>query len=412
MWSALRPTVSSSSTTRASHSARRLGELVDHQRLADDRADRHARVERRVRILEDDLHVARAARAARRLSSAVTSLPSNQTSPEVGSIRRRMQRPVVRLAAARLADQRRASRPRARSKLDAVDRVHARRPRGRAQPPRDREVLDEVLDLRAAARRHAHAPRSPVDAGSSKMQRTLWPGAGSRSAGVAATHSGIAYGQRAREAAAGRPARSASAPCPGSARAAPCAAPPCRCAGSSGAGPACRDGAGARTAPRRVASSTTLPAYITTTRCATSATTPRSCVISMIAMPSALLQLGEQVEDLRLDRHVERGRRLVGDQQLRVAGERHRDHHALAHAARELVRVVVDAPLRRRDADQREHLDRALDRRLAAQALVQAQRLGDLLADRVDRVERGHRLLEDHRDLLAADAAHLVVARA
>ena len=28
------------------------------------------------------------------------------------------------------------------------------------------------------------------------MQRTLWPGAGSRSAGVAATHSGTAYLQR------------------------------------------------------------------------------------------------------------------------------------------------------------------------------------------------------------------------
>ena len=63
-----------------------------------------------------------------------------------------------------------------------------------------------------------------------------------------------------------------------------------------------------------------------------------------------LADVAQQVEDPRLDRHVERGRRLVGDQQLRVAGERHRDHHALPHAARELVRVLVDAPLRRRDA--------------------------------------------------------------
>ena len=55
------------------------------------------------------------------------------------------------------------------------------------------------------------------------------------------------------------------------------------------------------------------------------------------------LQLREQLQDLRLDRDVERGRRLVGDEQLRLAGERHRDHHALAHAARELVRVRVDA---------------------------------------------------------------------
>ena len=35
------------------------------------------------------------------------------------------------------------------------------------------------------------------------------------------------------------------------------------------------------------------------------------------------------------------------------------------------------------------------------------QRLGDLLADAHDRIERGHRLLEHHRDGVAADAAHL-----
>ena len=58
------------------------------------------------------------------------------------------------------------------------------------------------------------------------------------------------------------------------------------------------------------------------------------------------LQVVEQREDLRLDRHVERGRRLVGDQQLRAARERHRDHRALALAARQLVRIRVDASLR------------------------------------------------------------------
>ena len=59
------------------------------------------------------------------------------------------------------------------------------------------------------------------------------------------------------------------------------------------------------------------------------------------------LQLQQQREHLRLDRDVERGRRLVGDQQARVAGDRHREHHALAHAARELVREGVEAALRR-----------------------------------------------------------------
>ena len=61
-----------------------------------------------------------------------------------------------------------------------------------------------------------------------------------------------------------------------------------------------------------------------------------------------LLQVAHEVEDLRLDRDVERGRRLVGDEQFRIARERHGDHDALAHAAGELVRIVVDAVARRR----------------------------------------------------------------
>ena len=77
----------------------------------------------------------------------------------------------------------------------------------------------------------------------------------------------------------------------------------------------------------------------------------------------ARLQLAQQLEDLRLDGDVERGRRLVGDQQLGVAGERHGDHHALAHAAGELVRVVVDAPLGVRDVHELQHLDGLRERR-------------------------------------------------
>ena len=43
----------------------------------------------------------------------------------------------------------------------------------------------------------------------------------------------------------------------------------------------------------------------------------------------------------RLDGDVERGRRLVRDDEPRPAGKGHRDEHALAHAARNLVRVLA-----------------------------------------------------------------------
>ena len=56
-----------------------------------------------------------------------------------------------------------------------------------------------------------------------------------------------------------------------------------------------------------------------------------------------LLQVRQQIEDLGLDGDVERRRGLVGDQQRGLAGKRHGDHDALAHAARQAVREVVDA---------------------------------------------------------------------
>ena len=71
-----------------------------------------------------------------------------------------------------------------------------------------------------------------------------------------------------------------------------------------------------------------------------------------------VLRLLQHLEDLRLDRHVERRRRLVGDQHGRLVRDRHRDHRALAHAARELVRILVDAALGIRDADELQQLDR------------------------------------------------------
>ena len=120
-----------------------------------------------------------------------------------------------------------------------------------------------------------------------------------------------------------------------------------------------------------------------------------------------VLQVAHQVEDLRLDRHVQRRRRLVGDQQLRIARQRHRDHHPLAHAAGKLMRILAHPPLRRGNADQHQHLDRPLLGVARRQALVKLQRLADLPADRQHRVEAGHRLLEDHRDRVAADVAHL-----
>ena len=57
--------------------------------------------------------------------------------------------------------------------------------------------------------------------------------------------------------------------------------------------------------------------------------------------PELALQLGEQVDDLRLDRDVERRDGLVGDDQLGLQRDGARDADALALAAGELVREAV-----------------------------------------------------------------------
>ena len=101
----------------------------------------------------------------------------------------------------------------------------------------------------------------------------------------------------------------------------------------------------------------------------------------------------EQVEDLCLDRHVERRHRLVTHDEVRLDDEGSRDPDALPLAARELVRVAPRVV--GHQPDQVHHpadLRRALRRRPHG---MDPQPLADALPDRRPRVERGVRVLED-----------------
>jgi len=105
------------------------------------------------------------------------------------------------------------------------------------------------------------------------------------------------------------------------------------------------------------------------------------------------------------------GGRLVGDDQLGIASERDGDHHALAHAAGELVRILPQPAFGIGDADEADEFDRAPVRRGAVGAAVLLQGFGDLAADGEHGIERGHRLLEHHADVAATDAAHFGLAQ-
>ena len=114
--------------------------------------------------------------------------------------------------------------------------------------------------------------------------------------------------------------------------------------------------------------------------------------------PYFALHLLEQVEDLRLHGDVERGDRLVADDQLRLGGHGAGDRDALALAAGELVRSLR-AGDRRVDADGVEHLvDPRGARRLVAD-LPDVEALAHDVAHAPARVQRRDRVLEDHLQL-------------
>ena len=127
---------------------------------------------------------------------------------------------------------------------------------------------------------------------------------------------------------------------------------------------------------------------------------------------AAALFARQQIEDLRLDRHVERGGRLVGDQQFRFAGQRDRDRDPLPHAAGKLMRVLHQPLLRRGNADRGQQFDAAHFRGHAVEFEMLLQRLDQLGADRQHRIERGHRVLEHHRERTAAQLAQAFAVEA
>ena len=80
--------------------------------------------------------------------------------------------------------------------------------------------------------------------------------------------------------------------------------------------------------------------------------------------------LADQIEDLSLNRHIESRCRLIGDQNLRLTGESHRDHDSLAHTARHLMRILVSTNRRICNADCLHHANRLIHRFLLLHSAV------------------------------------------
>ena len=106
----------------------------------------------------------------------------------------------------------------------------------------------------------------------------------------------------------------------------------------------------------------------------------------------------QEAQDLVLDGDVESRGRLIGEEQLRLVGERDRDRDPLAHAARQLVRVLAEPLLGRRDAHLTQQVEGPSASGGLARAAVDDHRLGDLVADPAHRIEGCQRILRHHPD--------------
>src|SRR5215218_9721506 len=124
-----------------------------------------------------------------------------------------------------------------------------------------------------------------------------------------------------------------------------------------------------------------------------------------VGQPEGVLELEQEIDDLRPDRNVERRHRLVQQHHLRPQDQRPGDADALALAAGELVRIA-----RRMlwpQADLREHRgDAGVDLAVVRHAM-QAKRRRERRPDGLARVERGIGVLEDElRDTGPRHAVH------
>ena len=119
-------------------------------------------------------------------------------------------------------------------------------------------------------------------------------------------------------------------------------------------------------------------------------------------------QFLEQPQNIRLRADIERGGGLIGDDQRRRQDHGHGNGDALPLSAGQLVRQPVELDVAQ--AHSIEGLAGEPSRLGRAARYVQPHRLGDLIADADQGIERRHRLLEDHADATSADRLQLRLA--
>jgi len=115
--------------------------------------------------------------------------------------------------------------------------------------------------------------------------------------------------------------------------------------------------------------------------------------------PQRFAEPVEKRNDSSLNRHIQRGSRLVSDQKLGATSYRDRDHYPLLHAAGKFMWMGSDGSRSVSNLDHFEHLDRTRPGSISRdRSVMSANRLNELVAHGHRWIKACHRILEDHRE--------------
>ena len=120
------------------------------------------------------------------------------------------------------------------------------------------------------------------------------------------------------------------------------------------------------------------------------------------------LKVLDQLQDLRLNRNIQRSCRLIADQNLRTAGKCNRNNDTLSHTAGILERIIIETLLCVRNTNLFHQLKRLCPCFHLANILMLHDNRSDLFSDCDNRVQGSHRILEYGCNFLAADLAPVI----
>ena len=124
-----------------------------------------------------------------------------------------------------------------------------------------------------------------------------------------------------------------------------------------------------------------------------------------------LFQLAHLIQNLCLNRYIQRSRRLICDQQLRITYQSHCNHDTLTHTTGKLVRIAFHDFFRSRNTNQFYHFQSFCSCFFFCCICMEKNTFHDLMSDFEYRIQRSHRLLEDHCNIFSVDMLHFALAQ-